>query len=432
MVLVQLFIMADWTVVRYGRRRQRAPQRDRGYGGYDRGTARAPSFSRRRNFSPYPTRPAPPRNVPRYYDPRPRVSYAEAVRYGNRRNYRRWVPPQRREDDVIQQAASPQLGRLVRKLHTIIKLVHHLQNIDPKPGKPEPVMISRMVDMLSTMIKPALPNQQTIDLITGNALNWGYTTQLILKDHYEECLEEQVDELSTLLTPNWESAFEVAVRWARRNLPRLTQDTIDQAEALIVAQAAEQDDLETPQQREPPIHARISRRPATRTSVGTMTDQDPQQGSYPADPPREQRRIRRTRRTVPSEEISTQTVQIDLPQKRIKKDLPPLEEDPSQPEEHIVEESPVRHSQVEEELAELLQQSPHQVDSPEPFEEERKEEFESQDEEDSDGSTEYSTSSELEPDKFRVHRHPNSSRKIRDWKLLVSKKRNILDTRIRN
>ena len=291
-------------------------------------------------------------------------------------------------------------------------------------------MISRMVDMLSTMIKPALPNQQTIDLITGNALNWGYTTQLILKDHYEECLEEQVDELSTLLTPDWESAFEVAVRWARRNLPRLTQDTIDQAEALIVAQAAEQDDLETPQQREPPIRARISRRSATRTSVGTMTDQDPQQGSYPADPPREQRRIRRTRRTVPSEEISTQTVQIDLPQPE--EDLPPLEEDPSQPEEHIVEESPVRHSQVEEELAELLQQSPHQVDSPEPFKEERKEEFESQDEEDFDGSTEYSTSSELEPDKFRVHRHPNSSRKIRDWKLLVNKKIKILDTCIRN
>ena len=50
-------------------------------------------------------------------------------------------------------------------------------------------MISSMVETLTTMIKPAAPTSNTVDLIMGNAKNWGYNTLLILERHYIEGLE---------------------------------------------------------------------------------------------------------------------------------------------------------------------------------------------------------------------------------------------------
>lgn len=66
-----------------------------------------------------------------------------------------------------------------------------------------------------------------MDMITGNARNWGHNTCMILTEHYETGLEGLLGELSGLLTPEWKDAFEVAVRWARQNLPRTTQDVVD-------------------------------------------------------------------------------------------------------------------------------------------------------------------------------------------------------------
>ena len=84
-------------------------------------------------------------------------------------------------------------------------------------------MIYHMVQMLAEMIKPAAPTEHAVDLITGNTKNWSHCTYMILQEHYEELLEE----VSGLLTPDWKEAFEVAVRWATRNLPRITQEAIE-------------------------------------------------------------------------------------------------------------------------------------------------------------------------------------------------------------
>ena len=51
--------------------------------------------------------------------------------------------------------------------------------------------------------------------------------------HYEASLDELLGELLALLTPDWKTAFEVAVRWAKQNLLRITREEIDHAEALI-------------------------------------------------------------------------------------------------------------------------------------------------------------------------------------------------------
>lgn len=131
--------------------------------------------------------------------------------------------------------ADPKFGRLARQIKKVIKIVHHLQNVTEDSDKPQPRMISRMVEILANMVKPAAPNSKTMDLIVGNAKNWGHTSLIILQDHYEAALEEALQDLTPDPGLNWREAFEVATRWARRNLPRLPRDVVEHAEALVTA-----------------------------------------------------------------------------------------------------------------------------------------------------------------------------------------------------
>ena len=258
-----------WTTVSYGRRQGRPRQRDWVQGAPWR-KDRAPSatFKRRRSIFPYPNRPVPPPG-PRYLGPQSR-SYAAVARQNNSRPAFRFtapggnrpqnnrVPflppggnrPQTNRDQYI--PPDPAFSRLARKMHSVIKQVHHLQNVAVKPGKAEPRMISNMVETLTTMIKPAAPTPNTSDLIMGNARNWGYTTLLILEQHYMEGLEATIKEISSDLTGDWKAAFQVATKWARKNLSRLTQEVIDHAEALLTTYENGQAVSDTEQQPAPP------------------------------------------------------------------------------------------------------------------------------------------------------------------------------------
>lgn len=226
-----------WTTVHYSGGRQRFRQDGRGGGGYvGRRMDRAPPGSYRgQAVNPFPTRPVPPSGPYHHSGPQHR-SYAQVVRQGN------WRPAQRRDpprnlvnEQARREPTDPTFGKLVRQMHAVIKVVHHLQNVAPKPEKPQPRMIERMVEVLATMIKPASPTAETADLIRGNAINWGYTTLLVLEEHYLKRLESMLEDLERDLVPDWRPAFEVAKRWARRNLPRITQECLDHAEALVTS-----------------------------------------------------------------------------------------------------------------------------------------------------------------------------------------------------
>ena len=149
-------------------------------------------------------------------------------------------------------------------MHAAIKIVHHLQNVAVKPDKPEPRMISRMVNVLATMIKPAAPSARTADLIRGNAKNWGHNTVLILVEHYKTELDRVLEELSEIMVRDWQPAFQVATRWARRNLPHITRDALDHAEAMIASRGELDGETAVPHQ--PPVtkHAPVTKQtPAT-------------------------------------------------------------------------------------------------------------------------------------------------------------------------
>ena len=174
---------------------------------------RAESIPSQKGCQPYsrPNQPVPPSrysssNWPRIliYLPRGRRQTAS--------------PQDRAPDDVLRQSADPDLRCLCKKRFGLL-MVHHLQNIAPKPK-----MISRMVDILATMIKPAGPTQKTQQMIQGNAENWGYNTLTILMDQYKEDLDQTLEELDDILIPDWKSAFQFATRWASRSLQRVTPE----------------------------------------------------------------------------------------------------------------------------------------------------------------------------------------------------------------
>lgn len=413
--------MDGWTLVQRGRGRQRTntnPQR--GDWGYGRSAGRkdrapVPSFWRD-NRVPFPNRRVPPPGSSRFPGPQNR-SYAAVVKGPYQRQDAGWRPARPADPGVIRQAADPQLGRLIRKLHDVVKMVHHLQNVTPQPGKDEPKMISRMVDLLSGMIRPAAPTQATLDMISGNAKNWGYNTYLILMEHYEKSLENFLEEIQGILTPQWKVAFAVAVRWAKRKWPNITQDAIDQAEALIVARmdagdpAGDPVNARAPQLTTARGQNKVPRPPAAQTSVATMTEREPailaEESPILDAFPRPQRD--RRRRSTPAPAYNPFRVE----------EVPPQEQD-------TVMETPERSRPGCTSLDALFDEEEERVEGQEkqrfPVVAQVHREEEEEDTEDAAFQDSFERFVDPGPQKFKVRRHINTQRKLTDWNLQPQKK----------
>lgn len=445
--------MDGWTQVRYGWRRKQGnqPPLDQSSGRSTWRKDRAPPSSfGRRNFLPFPNRPVPPPKTDRYTGPQSR-SYADVVRQNNPQPARRSVSPRVKGLEVRREPASPQFGKLVRKLYGVIRMVHHLQNVAPKPGKAEPRMISRMVEILSEMIKPAAPTPDTVEMIIGNAKNWGHNTYLILMEHYETSIEELLEELLGLLTPDWKEAFEVAVRWARRNLRRITRDEIDHAEALIMARSDGTDTMpaQIPQQASNKVQTQGKKQSTVRSSVATMTGQEKEAAQEPewydcaprAESPQEQREerrnARRSRGVVFTEDNLFRVEEAEV-----------MEEQggPTHTSTRLESESFLQEVQAEDERQETRVkaakmvhtsiQTTAQVHQGADAEELRAQgvptaqtptRTNAQAHQDADSDEEpfqesFDRFTSPMPQRFRVYRHPNTQRKLTDWELVVLKK----------
>ena len=137
----------------------------------------------------------------------------------------------------------PEFGENVRIMHKAITMIHHLSNISPSDTATEPPTITRLVDYLTNIIKPAAPSPLTRQLLNGNARNWAHTTTLILHQHYTDVLDAELDKLVTRKQGDWHKPLEIAIKWARRNRGRrLKQETLDKAERLIASYFGALDD----------------------------------------------------------------------------------------------------------------------------------------------------------------------------------------------
>lgn len=203
-----------------------------GYRGRDRRRSegrmdRASSFPRGRDYHNKLTQPVPNPRASRRHDPRfPSRSDADAISYSNRTTV---------GFEIKHIPANPDIKSLVTNLHAFIKASHHLIQFSRRTECSAPRAISKMVDTLSFMIKPAAPTPSTRLLIEGAAIAWGHSVCSILKSHYEDAVERCLEGLPDRLTNKWTEAFETAVRWTHRGLPRISEATIAAAKAQISA-----------------------------------------------------------------------------------------------------------------------------------------------------------------------------------------------------
>lgn len=117
--------------------------------------------------------------------------------------------------------------------------------------------------------------------LEGNARQWGVVVLDILEQHYSECLTVLLEDASKQKSNNWKTPFEVATRWARRNLMRLRQSTIDRAKRLIrlrnqnstssSEEEEEEDDASSPS----PSPPRPPRRPKHTRDKKTQDHEEP-------------------------------------------------------------------------------------------------------------------------------------------------------------
>lgn len=130
--------------------------------------------------------------------------------------------PHQRDDS---RPNDPVFSRKVRIIHRIIKVTHHLGNVETDDTDHYPPSLRRLMDHLAGVIVPAFPSPETALRISGNAKEWTWTTLLILRDHYQACRDRDLLLLLESGPGDWEAPFEVATKWARRNLGRRLQDT---------------------------------------------------------------------------------------------------------------------------------------------------------------------------------------------------------------
>ncbi|TRY57974.1 hypothetical protein DNTS_029023, partial [Danionella cerebrum] len=116
---------------------------------------------------------------------------------------------------------------------------HHHQKV-LQDQDTEPIAFTRLTDYLTEVIKPAKMTTQTKTLIEGNARNWAYTTQWILRDHYAECIEREEECLADLMIEDWRSALEIATKWYQNKFKKkhLTQP-IEEVKAILTSLADE-------------------------------------------------------------------------------------------------------------------------------------------------------------------------------------------------
>ncbi|GAA6088092.1 uncharacterized protein LOC110014552, partial [Tachysurus ichikawai] len=82
---------------------------------------------------------------------------------------------------------------------------------------------------LESIVKPANPTSATGAMLYGNARNWLHNNLQILEDHYTSMIQETIDKINTLPLSEGSRAWDVALRWARRNFKTIKTDSIQKA-----------------------------------------------------------------------------------------------------------------------------------------------------------------------------------------------------------
>lgn len=222
-------------IYRYPGSPRRAIYNNRGYSRRNTSnTGYRPAVNATRYYDNGP-RAGPPRNQYRPYEDR-YSPYRDRAFRPYRQRSRQATPFNRRElretrPQNIITSDDPDFVAKVKIIHRIIKAEHHLNNV---AGEEPPPIIRRTTENLANFIKPAAPNRNTQTLLQGNAKNWEHTALMILRQHYEESMNEDIHKLALFPRPDWQGPLQIATTWAKRNLGRrLKVETLQKTERFL-------------------------------------------------------------------------------------------------------------------------------------------------------------------------------------------------------
>lgn len=177
--------------------------------------------------------------------------------------------------------ATPKLKNTIKLVYDLLRLEHQLKNIDVQKESDTPITFKRLQTHLITTIKPLLPNERVNERLTGNARNWMYTTQLILREHYQLLIQQKKRELIAHTDrADWPHALDIATRWANKNLQNKIQPTTFEKIETFLTETNERNTSRDTENGDPPApntnqtHARTHKRkddpPATRAKSGAQ------------------------------------------------------------------------------------------------------------------------------------------------------------------
>ena len=196
-----------------------------------------------------------------------------------------------------------ELAKQIREIYTLIRTLHHLSNVESESPAKKPKIITRLTETLTKSIKPALLTSTTLELIRDNANRWGASTMQILRDHYETKLADVQKLIQGCSNPNWETPFEIAVKWARKNLPRVKQGVLEQARTFLASSNPNKNkNVETPVVTKP----KSTQEATTNTQGEGKAKQFPREPSPPLSPHRHDPRLDK-----PNQGQRRQTLQIN-------------------------------------------------------------------------------------------------------------------------
>ena len=101
-------------------------------------------------------------------------------------------------------------------------------------GKVLLLRIIKVSHYLTNVTSEQAPHLATMSLIESNARHWEYTTKLILKDHYNDTLANDIQILLQLPVGDWQQPFTVASSWAGRHFGRrLNPKTLQDLHSML-------------------------------------------------------------------------------------------------------------------------------------------------------------------------------------------------------
>ncbi|XP_019897156.3 uncharacterized protein LOC105009030 isoform X2 [Esox lucius] len=148
--------------------------------------------------------------------PAPSASRVRDQQWGRRGPARRVSPPNKPTVDEANFTLK------TRAIFRLIKATHHLANVT---ADQPPASITKMMNHLATSIKPAAPTALTLSHIQGNAMNWSHTTLIILRDHYQEDIDNITQVLIQLEAWDWARNLDIASKWAKNQFGRRLRTT---------------------------------------------------------------------------------------------------------------------------------------------------------------------------------------------------------------